>query len=186
MLKVIVIAIASLIVLFLVVAALQPAEYRVVRSATISAPPDIVFAQLNDLRKWQEISPWAKLDPTAKNTFEGPASGTGAALAWAGNSKVGEGRMTITESQPNVLLRMRLDFLKPFASTAATEFTFKPNGNQTTVTWSMSGQKNFMSKAFCLFMNMDKMVGGQFDEGLANLKTVTEAANRQPALPTQT
>jgi hypothetical protein len=96
MLRVILISVVSLIALFLVVAALQPAEYRVVRTASISAPPDIVFAQLNDLRKWQAISPWAKLDPVAKNTYEGPASGIGAALIWAGNSKVGEGRMTIT------------------------------------------------------------------------------------------
>jgi hypothetical protein len=186
MLKFILVTVAGIIAVILVVAAMQPAEYRVVRTTSISAPADIVFAQLNDLRKWQEISPWAKLDPAAKNTFEGPVVGTGAALRWVGNSKVGEGRMTITESRPTDLLRMRLDFVKPFASTAMTEFTMKPNGNQTSVTWSMSGEKNFLSKAFCLFMNMDKMVGGQFEEGLANLKSLTEAASRQPAPPTRT
>jgi hypothetical protein len=185
MIKKILIAVAVLIIGFVVVVALQPSEYRVVRSASISAPAAIVFEQLNDLHKWQQISPWAKVDPAAKNTFEGAPKGTGAVLRWVGNSEVGEGSMTITESRPNELVRMRLDFVKPFAATALTEFTLKPSANQINVTWSMSGQKNFVSKACCLFMNMDKMLGGQFEEGLANLKTVAETAAREPAVATR-
>jgi len=135
---------------------------------------ETVFNQVNDFHKWQAWSPWAKLDPAAKNSFEGPAAGTGSAFAWSGNSKIGEGRMAITESHTNDLVRIKLDFVKPFPSTANTEFTFKPDANQTLVTWSMAGHKNFISKAFCLFMNMDKMVGGDFERGLANLRSITQ------------
>jgi hypothetical protein len=111
-----------------------------------------------------------------KTTFEGPQSGTGASYAWVGNSKVGEGKMSITESKANELVRLKLEFVKPFASTATSEFTFKPEGDKTSVSWSMSGEKNFISKAFCLFMNMDKMLGGEFETGLANLKSAVQVA----------
>ena len=181
MIKKVFLVLAAAVVLLVVVAALQPNEYLVSRSASIAAPPEVVFAQVNDLHKWQEISPWAKLDPTAKMTYEGPSAGTGAAVTWAGNSQVGEGRMTITESRPHELISMKLDFVKPFASTATARYSFNPKGDQTLVTWSMTGQKNFVSKVVCLFMNMDKMIGGQFEEGLANLKAVAEGVTRRPA-----
>ena len=179
MLKKLLIVFVALVAVFAAIVALQPAEYRVVRTATLSASPAAVFAQVNDFHQWEAWSPWAKLDPAAKNTFEGPPAGVGAVFMWAGNDKVGEGRMTLTESHPNDLIRIKLDFIKPFASTCATEFTFKPEGNQTAVTWTMSGRKNFISKAFCMFMNMDKMVGGDFERGLAQLKSVAEAAPKQ-------
>jgi hypothetical protein len=134
---------------------------------------------VNDFHKWEEWSPWAKLDPAAKATFEGPSAGTGAIFRWAGNKEVGEGSMTITESRPSDLIRIRLEFLKPFAATNTAEFTFKPEGDQTAVTWSMAGQNNFMSKAICLFMDRDKMVGGKFEEGLAAMKSIAEAVPRQ-------
>ena len=175
MLKKILIGLAAVIIVFVAVVAMQPADYRVERNASFPAAPAVVFDQINDLHKWDAWSPWAKLDPAVKNTFEGPPAGTGAVFAWAGNKKVGEGRMTITESHPNDLIRLKLEFIKPFPSTAMTEFTFKPEGDQTLVTWSMAGHNNFISKAFCLFMNMDKMVGGDFERGFANLKTVTAA-----------
>src|ERR1051325_2239937 len=175
MIKNIPIGLAVVLIVFLVVVALQSPEYRVVRSATISAPPPIVFAQVNDFHNWEAWSPWAKLDPTMKQTHEGPPSGTGAIYSWVGNSKVGEGRMTLTESRPTDLVRIKLEFLKPFASTANTEFTFKPEENRTGVTWSMSGQKNLLSKAFCLFMSMDKIIGKDFEKGLAALKSVSES-----------
>src|SRR5205823_3997824 len=120
-------------------------------------------------------SPWAKRDPAMRQTYEGATSGAGAVYSWAGNRNVGEGRMTLTESRPNESIRIRLEFLKPFASTADTEFTFKPEASGTLVTWCMTGKKNFASKAFCLFMNMDKMVGGDFEKGLAELKAAAEA-----------
>jgi len=176
MLKKILLGCCLVLIVFIVIVALQPAEYRVVRSATVSAPASTVFGQVNDFHNWEAWSPWAKRDPAAKNSFEGPSAGTGAAFKWAGNKEVGEGRMTITESRPSDLIRIKLEFIKPFASTASTEFAFKSEGNQTTVTWSMAGQKNFVSKAFCLFMNMDKMVGGDFEKGLASLKAVSQAS----------
>ncbi len=178
MLKKILIVLAAIVVVFVVVVAMQPSDFRVARSATISAPAPAVFAQVNDFHKWEEWSPWAKLDPAAKSTFEGPPAGTGAIFRWAGNKEVGEGSMTITESRPSDLIRIKLEFLKPFAATNTAEFTFKPEGDQTAVTWSMSGQSNFIGKAFCLFMDMDKMVGGQFEKGLASMKSIAEAVPR--------
>jgi len=177
MLKKILIALALIVVVFAVIVALQPSEYSVVRTATIAAPAPVVFAQVNDFHKWQAWSPWAKLDPAMKQTYEGAPAGTGAIYTWAGDDQVGAGRMTLTESRPNELVRIKLEFLKPFASTATTEFTFKPEGNRTAVTWSMAGEKNFIAKAFGLFMNMDKMIGGDFEKGLAQMKSVAEAAS---------
>ena len=178
MLKKIFIAIAVIVVVFVVVVAMQPSEFRIERSARISAPAPAVFAQVNDFHNWEAWSPWAKLDPAAKATFEGPPAGRGAIFRWAGNEEVGEGSMTITESRPSDLIRIKLEFLKPFEATNTAEFTFKPEGNQTAVTWSMEGQNNFIAKAVCLFMNMDQMVGGQFEKGLASMKSVAEAASK--------
>jgi Polyketide cyclase / dehydrase and lipid transport len=168
----------AILVAFVVIVALQPSEFRIVRSALISAPAPAVFAQVNDFHNWEAWSPWATLDPAAKATFEGALEGTGAIFRWAGNSEVGEGNMTITESRPSDLIRIKLEFLKPFAATNHAEFTFNPVGNQTAVTWIMEGQNNFIAKAVCLFMNMDKMVGGQFEKGLASMKSVVEATSK--------
>ena len=178
MLKKILIAIAAIVVVFVVVVAIQPSEFRITRMATMSAPPPAVFAQVNDFHNWDAWSPWAKLDPAAKTTFEGPSAGTGAIFRWAGNKEVGEGSMTITESRPPDLIRIKLEFLKPFTATNTTEFTFTPEGNQTAVTWSMAGKNNFIAKAVGLFMNMDKMVGGQFERGLGNMKSVVETPSK--------
>ena len=111
-----------------------------------------------------------------KQNYEGASSGTGAIYTWAGNNQVGEGRMTITESHPSDLIKIKLEFIKPWSATNATDFAFKPQGNQTAVTWTMDGDNNFIGKAFSLFMNMDKMVGGDFEKGLAQMKTVAEKA----------
>jgi hypothetical protein len=164
------------IAIFALFVAIQPADFRITRSGTIAAPAADVFAQVNDLHNWQAWSPWAKRDPAMKQNYDGAPSGTGASYSWSGNKDVGEGRMTITESRPSDLVRIKLEFLKPFKATNTSEFTFKPDGQRTVVTWSMSGQRNFVMKAFGLFMNMDKMVGGDFEKGLASLKEVTEAA----------
>jgi hypothetical protein len=182
MIKTILVSLAALIVVFLIVAALQPGEFRVSRSVAVSAPAAVAYAQVNDLRKWQEISPYVKLDPTASYVFDGPQAGPGASLHWIGNSKIGEGRMTIAEARPDESVRMNLEFVKPFASTCVAEFTFKPEGDQTVVTWSMTGPKNFISKAMGLVVNMDKMIGGQFEEGLANLKRVSETGTKTAGL----
>jgi hypothetical protein len=167
------------IAIFAVVVALQPAEYSITRSATIAAPPADVFAHVNDLRKWDAWSPWARLDPAAKYTYGGPPAGVDSTVAWAGNDKVGEGQMTITESRPAEYVAIKLEFVKPFADTCKTEFAFKPAAaNATGVTWTMSGHRNFMAKAICLFMDMEKMVGGDFERGLAQMKTVAESQRK--------
>jgi hypothetical protein len=176
MLHIILIAIAAIVVIFIIIVAMRPNEFRVTRSAGIAAPPENFFPHVNDLHIWEAWSPWAKMDPVCKNTFEGAAAGTGAIFIWAGNKKVGEGRMTITESRPSELIRIKLEFLKPFKATNTAEFTFKSQGNQTLVTWSMSGKNNFMGKAFGLFVNCDKMAGGDFEKGLAAMKSVAETA----------
>lgn len=175
MLKKILLGLAALVMLFLIVVALQPSQYRVTRSAIIPGAPLAVFGRVNDFRQWEAWSPWAKLDPAVRNTFEGAPSGTGAVFSWVGNKDVGEGRMTVTESRPGEFIRIKLEFIKPFASVCDTEFTFRPEGQGTSVTWTMSGRNNFIGKAFCLFMNMDKTIGGDFEKGLANLNAVVQA-----------
>ena len=177
--NIILIAAAAIVVLFVIVVATRPSDFRVTRAARIAAPAEVVFANVNDLHKWEVWSPWAKMDPAAKSSFSGPESGPGASMTWSGNNKVGEGRMTITDSHPHEVIQIKLEFLRPFKATNAAEFTFKPEGGQTQVTWSMSGKNNFMAKAIHLCINMDKMIGGQFERGLADLKSVAEAAGRK-------
>jgi uncharacterized protein YndB with AHSA1/START domain len=179
MLKKILIGLAVIIVGLLVVVAVQPSQFQVTRTATISAPPPAVFEQVNDLHHWQAWSPWGKIDPTMKETFAGAPAGVGAIYTWSGNSQVGEGRMTITESRPSDLIRLKLEFIRPFAGLCAVEFTFKPEGDHTAVAWSMDGKNNFIAKAVGLFVNCDKMIGGQFEQGLAQMKTVAETANKK-------
>lgn len=175
----ILIGLVVLLVILAIVIALRPDEFRVTRTAVIPVAAPIVFVQVNNLANWNSWSPWAKLDPNAKYTFEGPISGVGAVLRWAGNNQVGEGAMTIMESRPNELVVFKLEFLKPFQGTNTVEFTFKPEGDQTVVSWTMFGKANFMSKAMGLFMNCEKMCGDQFEQGFANLKTVATAAARK-------
>jgi hypothetical protein len=172
----ILVGIAVVLGIFAVVVALQPSEFRIARSTTIAAPPAVVFAQVNDFHKWGGWSPWEKIDPALKRSYSGPDQGAGAVYAWTGNKEVGEGRMTIMESRPGDLVRIKLEFFKPFEATNTADFTFKPEGNQTAVTWAMTGPKNFMIKAVHLFMNMEKMVGPMFEQGLASMKSVSEAA----------
>jgi uncharacterized protein YndB with AHSA1/START domain len=157
------------------VVAMQPSEFRVVRSAIIPAPPAEVFAHINDLRKWDAWSPWEKIDPALKKTFDGPPAGPGASFAWTGNAEVGQGRLTIVDSRAPELVRIRLEMIKPIAATNAVEFTLAPAGEHTRVTWSMRGENGFVSKAIGLVMDMDRMIGGQFEKGLANLKSVAQA-----------
>ncbi len=178
MIKKILIVIAGIAVIigaFAVFVALQPAEFRIERTATIAAPAPDVFAQVNDLHNWQAWSPWAKLDPQAKVTFEGAPAGQGAVFTWSGNDDVGEGSMTLAESRPNELIRIQVAFVRPFEGGNVSEFAFKPDGSQTAVTWTMSGRNGFIGKAMCLFVDMDKMLGGDMEKGLAQMKSVTEA-----------
>lgn len=171
----ILIGLAAIFVVLVVVIATRPSDFRVTRSATMSAPPAAVFAQVNDFHNWEAWSPWAKLDPHATNRFEGPSAGEGAKFYWSGNNDVGEGSMTVLESRPNDLVRIQLDFVRPFAGTSDVEFTFQPAGeNQTAVSWSIAGKNNFMSKAVGLIIDCEKMTGDQFDRGLENMKAIVE------------
>ncbi len=175
MLKFILLGLLLLIVVFVIVVATRPDTFRVSRSATISAPPAVIFDHVSNLHKMQEWSPFAKIDPNAKMTFTGPESGKDASFAWAGNSQAGEGSMTCTECEPNELLGYRLEFLKPFKGTNQVIFAFKPNGDQTEVSWTMSGSYNIVTKAFSVFMDCEKMCGPMFEKGLAELKTLSES-----------
>jgi hypothetical protein len=179
MLTYILVGLAVLLVVFLIVAALRPDDLRVERSITISAPATLAFAQVNDLRRWPEVSPYAKDDPAAKYTFAGPASGVGSSVDWAGNAKIGTGRMTITDSRPNELVRVKFEFFKPWYCTNTTDFILRPQGSGTEVTWAMSMKNNFIAKASGLVMNMDKLMGESFEAGLVNLKKLSEAAARK-------
>lgn len=172
MLKKILLGLVAVLVILLIVVALQPADFRISRSAVIPAPPAAVFAQINDFHNWNDWSPWAKLDPNARNSFDGPPAGVGAKFSWTGNNAVGEGSMTITASKPNESVVMKLEFMRPFAATSTAEFTLKPAAKGTAVTWTMSGKNNFVGKAVSLFMDCDKMVGTQFEKGFENLKAV--------------
>jgi uncharacterized protein YndB with AHSA1/START domain len=153
--------------------------FRVERSALIDAQPDAIFAAVNDFRRWTDWSPYEKMDAQMDKTYSGPASGKGAAYAWVGK-KAGSGRMEILTSEPSSRIVIQLDFSKPFVAHNTAEFTFEKQGARTRVTWAMTGPTTLMSKVMGIFFSMDKLVGPQFEEGLANLRVVAEAA-RQPA-----
>jgi len=154
----------------------RPTDFRVTRKASMLAQPSAVFPLVNDFRRWPTWSPWDKFDPAMKKTYEGPPEGVGAVYRWSGNNQVGKGSTTIMESKPNELVRMRLQFIRPFACDNPVEFRFQPQGNETVVTWDMTGKYNFINKAMGLFINMDKMSGDQFTEGLNNIKRIVEKA----------
>jgi len=175
MLNIILFLIPLIIIVLLVLTSRQPSDFKVTRSGIVSAPASAIFPHVNNLQKWEAWSPWAKLDPNAKNSFEGPSEGVGAKMSWAGNNKVGVGSMTIMESRPDEFVQFKLEFQKPMQASNIAEFIFKPEGDQTAVTWTMSGTNNFMGKVMNLVMNCDKMVGGQFEKGLADLRAVVEA-----------
>lgn len=174
MIKIILIVIAVLIAGVLAFAATKPDTFTVQRSATIKAPPEKILAVVNDFRRWPDWSPWEKLDPAMKRTLGGATSGKGATYAWEGNGKAGAGRMEIIESAPAGKVGIQLDFIKPFEGHNIAEFTLTPQGDSTQVTWVMRGPTPFVSKLMQVFVSLDTMIGKDFDEGLANLKTLTE------------
>jgi hypothetical protein len=165
-----------LIAVVLVLVLRRPDEFRVTRSAVIEAAPAAVFEHVNDVEKWQAWSPWARMDPDAAIRFEGPKAGEGAKVYWDGK-KTGRGSMTVIESRPAERVRFKLDFVKPMKATNTAEFTFAPEGNRTKVTWAMYGPNTFMGKVVGLVMNCEKMVGGQFEDGLKNLNDVIAKKN---------
>jgi hypothetical protein len=181
MLKRVVIVLGLLVVGLLAVIAMRPDTFHVERSMTFTGPPAAAFGMVNDFHQWPQWSPWEKLDPGIKRTFGGSPAGMGALYSWTGNDKVGEGRMTITGSQPSSQVDIKLEFIKPWQATNATTFTFAPQGAETKVVWAMDGQSNFMSKAIGLVWNMDSLVGKDFERGLAQMKSAAEAATANAA-----
>lgn len=175
MFKTIALVVVVLIVAVLVYAATKPDTFRIQRSATIKAPPQKIFAILNDFHRSESWSPYEKKDPMMKRTFSGAANGKGAVYEFDGNKEVGKGRLTITDTVPASKVTIALDIVEPFAAHNIVEYRLEPLGDATQVTWSMTGQSPYIAKVICLFMDMDRMVGKDFEVGLANLKAVAEA-----------
>jgi uncharacterized protein YndB with AHSA1/START domain len=171
----ILIVVGVLLAGLLIYAATRPGSFRVERTQTIQASPDRIFDLIGDFHSWSAWSPWEKLDPAMKKTYSGASSGKGAVYAWAGNDKAGEGRMEIVEAVSPSLIRIKLDFLKPFESHNTAEFTLERKGDSTEVRWAMHGPQAYMLKLMSIFFSMDKMVGKDFAAGLANLKAIAES-----------
>lgn len=179
MAKKIALAIAAALAALLVLVATRPGTFHVERSTTISAPPEVVFAQIDDFHEWRAWSPWEHIDPELARTYDGPQAGVGASYSWSSkNDKVGKGRMTILESKKPSVVRIELAFLEPFTATNTATFTITPAGQGTEVRWAMDGSNNFAAKAMLLVMDMDKLVGGDFEKGLASMKAAAEAKAR--------
>jgi uncharacterized protein YndB with AHSA1/START domain len=174
MLKVIALVLALLIGGLLIFAAMKPDSFRIERSTTIKAPPEKVFALINDFHQWEGWSPWEKIDPALKRTYSGAANGRGAIYEWAGNKDIGQGRMEITESIPSSKVALELDFVTPFEAHNFVDFTLNTQGDVTTVTQAMYGPSPYISKLMTIFFSMEKMVGSKYEEGLANLKALAE------------
>ena len=174
MLKKIAIVAVGLLGATLAFAATKPDTFRVERSTSIKAPPEKIFPLIDDFHRWSSWSPFEKLDPAMKRTFSGSPNGSGAAYEWEGNAKAGAGRMEIRDASPGSKVTIQLDFIKPFEGHNVAEFALEPQGDSTKVTWAMHGPNRYFAKVMHLFFDMDGMVGRSFDEGLANLKALTE------------
>lgn len=179
MVKKVLLALVVLVVLAVVgvagAALTQPDRFKVERSIAMAVPPEAVYQQVADFRAWDRWSPWARLDPAMKTEFGGTQGAPGATYHWVGNDDVGEGRMTLTEVSPPSRLAIKLEFIKPFAAVNDTDFTFAPEGGGTRVTWSMAGETPFLSKVMMVFMDFDKMIGKDFEKGLAQLAAASAA-----------
>jgi uncharacterized protein YndB with AHSA1/START domain len=160
---------------FALLVASRPAAFRVERSTTIAAPPEAVFPLVNDFHAWPRWSPYEDRDPSMARDYSGADAGEGAVYGWDGNDDVGAGRMTITESVPNERLAIRLEFLRPIVATNEVEFTFAPAGGATRVAWAMDGRNGFVGKLIALLMDMDAMIGADFEKGLASLRAAAES-----------
>jgi uncharacterized protein YndB with AHSA1/START domain len=171
---IIAVVLAIAIAIVLVLAAAKPNTFSVQRGATMKAPPEKIFSLINDFHQWGKWSPWENRDPAMTRSFSGAESGRGAVYAWEGNKNVGSGRMEILDASTPSKITIKLDFLKPFEAHNTAEFTMLPQGNATSVNWVMHGPAPFLSKMMQVFMSMDKMIGKDFEAGLANLKGIAE------------
>src|SRR5262249_7956240 len=180
MFKTIAIVVGALAAILVAVIAMQPSEFTIERSTEIAAPPEVVYSHVESPKKMDEWSPFVKMDPDQKLSYAGPESGVGASESWEG-PKIGAGRLTITDAEPSQEVEMRLEFTKPMTATNTAAYILTPAGEGTHVTWRMTGTNNFVGKAVSLVMNMDKNVGGTFEQGLATLKSLAEADGRAGA-----
>ncbi len=173
MLLYILIGLAVIIIGILIAASMKPSTVHYERSTVINSSPETILPHIADFHRWMTWSPWDKLDPNMKREYTGAAQGEGAKYGWSGNGKAGEGTMEILAAS-NGGVKIDLRFVKPFKSDCITHFHFTPQGNATTVRWTMDGPNTFMGKVFSMFMNMDKMIGKDFETGLAGLKAMAE------------
>lgn len=171
----ILVAVVLVVAIFLIFVATRPADFKITRSLSMHAAPQAVFEQINDFQNWRNWSPWERLDPNLQRTYEGPPAGVGSVYSWQGNKKVGAGRMTILESRPGERVRIKLEFFRPFKATNTAEFSIKTQFNETLVTWDMTGCNHFCAKLFSLVLNIDKLVGKDFEKGLNSMKSVVES-----------
>jgi uncharacterized protein YndB with AHSA1/START domain len=174
MLKKIGLIVVFLLAAILIFAAFKPGDFHVQRTVTIQAPPEKIFPLINDFHNWPSWSPFEKLDRNMKRTLSGTPSGQGTVYEWEGNSQAGKGRMEITQSVPSAKIAIKLDFMKPMEGHDIAEFTLQPKGNSTDVTWALSGPLTYPGKVMTVFVSMDKMIGDDFEAGLATMKTVAE------------
>lgn len=166
----------ALVAVFVLVVSLQKSQFTITRSIEVNAPSAAIYPQISYFQNWMRWSPWAQMDPDAKYAYEGPEGQTGSSMSWSGNAQVGEGKMTITESEDQQYIKIKLEFIKPMQAVNNTLFTFEPGGspNSTKVTWAMSGRRSFMEKAVNLLLDLDKLVGADFERGLEQLKQISE------------
>ena len=176
MVRTVALVVAVVICAVLAYAATRPDSMHVQRAATIKAPADRIFPLITDFRRWGAWSPYEKIDPAMKKAYSGAPTGKGAVYEWEGNSNVGQGRMEITETTQPSRVTIKLDFMKPLEGHNVAEFVLVPRGDSTEVTWTMDGPSPYLGKLIGVFMNMDKMIGSQFETGLGNLKTIAEAS----------
>lgn len=178
MLRTILLVLAALVIAFVAYVAVKPAHYTVARSAVIPAAPEAIFPHINNLKNWDAWSPWAKKDPNATISFDGPDDGVGASFTWDGNAEVGKGKMTIVESRANERVGMKLEFMEPMTADADSAMELVPEGGGTKVIWTLSGRHSFFDRAMCTLMgvDVDSAVGPEYEKGLANLTAVVAAA----------
>lgn len=173
---------AAIVAAFAAYVAVQPRRYTVTREAVIAAPPATVFAHVVDFRKWDAWSPWARRDPAAAVSHSGPAAASGAVFSWAGNADVGVGKMTLLAVRPHEALDIALEFVKPFPGRSDVTFRFTPEGGDTRVVWSITGESGFLARAMCSLATfgrgLDAMIGPDYERGLAGLKAVVEGATK--------
>ncbi len=180
MLKKIAIVVIALVAALLLVVATRPSHFHVERSVSVAAAPEVVFPLINDFHAWLSWNPWEKLDPSMRREHSGPPQGKGAAYAWSGNSHVGVGSMLITYSQPPERVQIRLEFREPLEATNVATLRITPESGGSRVTWAMDGENNFLAKAVSLFLDMDQMIGTQFESGLSDLRNLAEARAAEP------